>query len=194
MRNKSLLAVPLIAALAACTATIPPVEATRFHLSQPIPAGGVSLAPLPGVDGESLEYRTYAAAVSRELARLGYAEGGRADYTAEIGYFRDTRERIARRSPVTIGIGGASFGRRSGFGLGGSFGLGGGGRSRADVVSHLEVRMKRRGDNRPVWEGRAQTVAPRNAPAAQPGLAADKLARALFADFPGESGRTIEVP
>ena len=45
-----------------------------------------------------------------------------------------------------------------------------------------------------VWEGRAQTEAPGNAPAAQPGLAADKLARALFQDFPGESGRTITVP
>jgi hypothetical protein len=45
-----------------------------------------------------------------------------------------------------------------------------------------------------VWEGRAETQAPANAPAAQPGLAADKLASALFKDFPGESGRTITVP
>ena len=32
------------------------------------------------------------------------------------------------------------------------------------------------------------------APAAQPSLAAAKLADALFKDFPGESGRTISVP
>lgn len=187
--------VPLFAAVAlgACTATIPPVEVTRFHLNQPIPGGSVSIAPLPGVDADSLEFRTYATAVSRELARLGYVEGPKSDYAAEIGFFRDTRERAARRSPVTIGIGGGSFGRGGGIGLGGSFGLGGGG-SKADIISHLEVRLKRKGDSRPVWEGRAQTIAPQNAPAAQPGLAADKLARALFADFPGESGRTIEVP
>ena len=49
-------------------------------------------------------------------------------------------------------------------------------------------------DGAVVWEGRAQTEAPGNAPSAQPGLAADKLARALFQDFPGESGRTITVP
>lgn len=192
MRITPLFAAPALA-LGACTATIPPVEVTRFHLNQPIPSGSVSVAALPGVETDSLEFRTYAAAVSRELARLGYAEGPRSEYTAEIGYFRDTRERIARRSPITIGIGGGSFGGGGGIGLGGSFGIGGGG-SRADVLSHLEVRLKRKGDSRPVWEGRAQTIAPQNAPAAQPGLAADKLARALFADFPGESGRTIEVP
>ena len=35
---------------------------------------------------------------------------------------------------------------------------------------------------------------PAKAPAAQPSLAAAKLADALFKDFPGESGRTISVP
>jgi hypothetical protein len=54
--------------------------------------------------------------------------------------------------------------------------------------------MKRASDDLVVWEGRAQTEAPNTAPAAQPGLAADKLARALFQDFPGESGRTITIP
>ena len=45
-----------------------------------------------------------------------------------------------------------------------------------------------------VWEGPATTVARINSPAAQPGLAAEKLANALFADFPGESDKTIMVP
>lgn len=193
MRIKSLLVVPLLAALGACVATIPPVEVTRFHLNQPIPPGTVATAALPGLDPTGLEFRTYAFAVERQLGRLGFAVGDKSEYIAEIGYFRDTRERVASRSPVTIGIGGGSFGRGGGIGIGTSFGVGGGG-SRADIVSHLEVRLKRRGDARPLWEGRAQTVAPQNAPAAQPGLAADKLAVALFADFPGESGRTIEVP
>jgi hypothetical protein len=56
------------------------------------------------------------------------------------------------------------------------------------------VRIKRKADGVIVWEGRAQTEAPSNAPAAQPGLAADKLSRALFSGFPGESGKTIRVP
>lgn len=45
-----------------------------------------------------------------------------------------------------------------------------------------------------VWDGTATTTARVNSPAAQPGLAAEKLADALFADFPGESGRTITIP
>lgn len=31
-------------------------------------------------------------------------------------------------------------------------------------------------------------------PAAQPGIAAAKLAEALFKDFPGVNGETIEIP
>jgi hypothetical protein len=45
-----------------------------------------------------------------------------------------------------------------------------------------------------VWDGRAQTTARTNSPAIQPGLAAQKLADALFSGFPGDSGKTITVP
>ncbi len=44
-----------------------------------------------------------------------------------------------------------------------------------------------------LWEGRAIAAVPVKAPASQPGLAAAKLADALFKDFPGKSGRTISV-
>lgn len=185
----------LIAAslLSACASSIPPVEVTRFHLEQGIAPGAVSVAAQPGEDGGSIEFRTYALAVSRELGRLGFADAPSGAYVAEIAHFRDTRERLARRSPVSIGIGGGSFGRNVGVGLGTTFGIGGS-RNRDVVVSQLEVRLKRRSDATVVWEGRAETEAAAGAPAAQPGLAAEKLARALFDDFPGESGRTIRVP
>ena len=48
----------------------------------------------------------------------------------------------------------------------------------------------RRVDQSPVWEGHARTVAGRSVPE---GDVAEKLARALFTGFPGESGRTISV-
>lgn len=179
--------------LPACAATIPPVEVTRFHVSEAIAPGATMTGPVTGQDGSSIEFRTYALAVSRELARLGFAEGTKAAYTAEIGYARESRERLAPRSPVTIGIGGGTFGRHLGVGLGTSFGVGGD-NSKQVVVSRLDVQLKRASDGAVVWEGRAQTEAPSNAPAAQPGLAADKLARALFSGFPGESGKTITVP
>lgn len=179
--------------LPACAATIPPVEVTRFHVSEAIAPGATMTSPVTGQDGSSIEFRTYALAVSRELARLGFAEGTKAAYTAEISYARESRERLAPRSPVTIGIGGGTFGRHLGVGLGTSFGVGGD-NSKQVIVSRLDVQLKRASDGAVVWEGRAQTEAPSNAPAAQPGLAADKLARALFSGFPGESGKTITVP
>jgi Domain of unknown function (DUF4136) len=181
--------------LAGCTATIPPVEVTRFHLGQPIPAGNVSIVPVAGGDSQALEFRTYAAAVARELARLGYTEATTAQtpLIAEVEFSRGTRTDFERRSPVTIGIGGGSYGGGLGVGIGTSFGVGGN-KSRETVITRLSVRMKTRLDGKPVWEGRAETQAPANAPSAQPGLAADKLAAALFKDFPGRSGETITVP
>ena len=56
------------------------------------------------------------------------------------------------------------------------------------------VQIRNRADKSVIWEGRAETEAPASAPAAQPGLAADKLAAALFKDFPGVSGQTVRVP
>lgn len=193
MRMHRIAPVAALLVLPACTAKLPPVEVTRFHVSEAIAPGAVVTGPIAGTDGGTMEFRTYALAVSRELARVGFAEGANAPYTAEIGYSRDARERLAKRSPVTIGIGGGSFGSHVGVGLGTSFGLGGD-KSKQDIVSRLEVRLKRNADGAVVWEGRAQTEAPSNAPAAQPGLAADKLSRALFDGFPGESGKTITVP
>jgi hypothetical protein len=181
--------------LAACTASIPPVEVTRFHLGQVIPAGNVAIVPVVGGDSQTLEFRTYAAAVARELARLGYTEAATAltPLIAEVDFSRGTRTDFARRSPVTIGVGGGSYGGGLGIGIGTSFGVGGN-RSRETVLTRLSVRLKTRSDGKPVWEGRAETQAPAGAPSAQPGLAADKLATALFKGFPGRSGETITIP
>lgn len=193
MRIRIFAPLAALSLLPACAATIPPVEVTRFHVNEAIAPGTIATAPIAGQDGGTIEFRTYAIAVSRELAKLGFAEGQKSAYLVEIGYSRDTRAQLAKRSPVTIGIGGGSFGSHVGVGVGTSFGMGGGG-SRNIVISRLEVRIKRKTDSAVVWEGRAQTEAPSNAPAAQPGLAAEKLATALFSGFPGESGKTISVP
>ena len=175
--------------LPACTAKLPPVEVTRFHVNETIAPGTIAIAPMDDIEANSIEFRTYAIAVSRELTRLGFSEGANPAYSAEVGYSREARDRLSKASPVTIGIGGGSFGRHVGVGLGI-----GGDNSRKMIISRLEVRLKRSVNGTVVWEGRAQTEAPSNAPAAQSGLAADKLSRALFAGFPGESGKTVAVP
>ncbi|MBA3897000.1 MAG: DUF4136 domain-containing protein [Sphingomonadaceae bacterium] len=187
-------------ALGGCAASIPPVDVTRFHLGQDIARGAIAPAPEIAGNTSGLERATYDAAVSRELERIGFPPARdftAARYTFTTEVTRDARERLARRSPVTIGIGGGSFGGgySGGFGggVGASFGIGGD-RSRATVVTRLSVQIRERATGAVVWEGRAETAAPDRAPAAQPALAAEKLAAALFRDFPGESGRTISVP
>lgn len=184
--------------LAGCATTVAPVEVTRFHLGEPIARGTVMVMPL-GDGDPSLEYRSYAAAVEQELARAGYSVAQAnlgTEFIADVGFMRANRVAPRDRSPVSIGLGGGGFsgGRRSGFGLGGGLSLGlGGGNSGDIVVSELSVRIKRRQGDDVIWEGRAQTEARGSNPATQPGIAAEKLARALFAGFPGRSGETITV-
>ena len=176
--------------LGGCAASVPPVQVTRFHLPGDIARGPIA----PVVTSNSLERGIYDAAVARELGRLGFPAGDTAArYTFSTEVTRDTRAALAKRSPVTIGIGGGTGGYGGGVGLGASFGLGGN-RSGQTVITRLSVQIRERGGNGVVWEGRAETEAPSNAAASQPGLAADKLASALFRDFPGVSGRTISVP
>jgi Domain of unknown function (DUF4136) len=188
-------AVFLACSLVGCAATIPPVEVTRFHSSVPMTPAGIAIAPLGGGDPQGLEFRIYAAAVAKQLGTLGFAETSDAKppYIVELDYSRGTRTDFAKRPPVTVGVGAGTGGGGIGIGLGTSFGIGGGG-TRETVLTRLSVRIKTRADGKVIWEGRADTASPARAPAAQPGLAAEKLARGLFKDFPGVSGSTITVP
>ena len=187
-------ALVLLLGAAGCTTPTAPVEVTRFHLGAPVTRGTVMVEPQPGTDAGSLEYRAYIAAVERELSRNGYRIAAeRSDFTAVVGYSRGIRPSgQGRRSPVSIGIGGGGGGGGVGLGLGLGFGVGGG-RGGDVIATQLRVQIKQRGSGEVVWEGRAQTEARENAPAAQPGPAADRLAAGLFKGFPGESGRTISV-
>ncbi len=181
--------------LGGCVASIPPVEVTRFHLGQAIAPGAVVIEPLAKADSDSLEFRAFAAAVAKSMIGAGFISGEdpKSPWIVAMEVTRSTREALRKRSPVTIGIGGSTGGYGSGIGLGASFGVGGSS-ARETVSTRLLVRLMKRGDRSVVWEGRADATAPANAPAAQPGLAAEKLASALFKDFPGESGKTVTVP
>lgn len=177
---------PLLLGLAGCVAAIPPVQVTRFHIAGAPAAGPVAVEAGDKMSGDSLEFRTYAAAVQRELVRQGYGTQGPAVYRVTVQQTQSQRA-VTAQSPVSIGLGGAvELGLRPDLGMGGS--------NRIWIHTRLAVQMKRAADGVVVWEGRAETEAQQNAPASQPGLAADKLARALFQGFPGESGRTITVP
>lgn len=186
------LALGAMLALGGCAASLPPVEVTRFHLNQPIAPGTVAIDS-PGSFNTSLEFQTYAGAVGGEFRRLGFGPGeiGSSDYVASINVIRDTRAALVGRSPFSVGVGGGTGGYRSGVGVGLGFSFGG--KPKDTVITQLAVQLKKRAGGDVVWEGRAETEAKENAPAAQPGIAAGKLAEALFRDFPGQSGHTISV-
>lgn len=190
----SLLLAPAV--LAGCQTAVPPVEVTRFHMGDQTGRGTIAVQPLTLSDDTSIEYRTYAAAVGRELQRLGFSEvaGTGSQYIASVHYLRGVRDRLAGgRSPVSVGVGGSTGSYGSGVGVGVGIGIDLSGPPKPVVTTQLGVQIKRRSDMSVIWEGRAITEAREGSPAAQPGMAASKLATALFGDFPGVSGQTIRV-
>lgn len=196
MKNTRLLPLLAISLLTACVVPTGPVEVTRFNRVADGVAYGtgsfnVRLAGESASD-QPLAGAPYLAAVAREMQRVGYLDKGSAsDVTAEVR-FGSTTIRPERRSPVSVGVGGSTGSYGSGLGVGLGINLGGG-RS-AQVETTLAVRILRRGDQMVIWEGTAVQSAKAGSPAAQPGIAASKLAEALFKDFPGVSGETIRVP
>jgi hypothetical protein len=170
-------------------------EVTRFHLGQPIARSTIAIEAANGSLTGSPEFRTYADAVGRQLTRLGWTvvtTVGQSEEVAIVDVRQGMREGPPRRPPVTIGIGGGTGGYHGGVGGGASFGVGGGG-PRALASTSLEVRLKRRSDGSVIWEGRGHSDVPARSPYAQPAAAVERLADAMFRDFPGESGRTITI-
>lgn len=186
-------------ALSACVAPVGPVEVTRFHAEDTtrIGRGTISVEPAPG-QSDDLQFRTYAAAVARELTRVGYTQASSGQATArqvalltlETQTFKPER----RRGPVSVGVGGATGNYGSGAGLGLSFDLSG--PPKDQVATRIFVSIRERSappTATALWEGRAVFGVRADSPLAQAPLGAAKLAEALFKDFPGRSGETIQV-
>jgi hypothetical protein len=175
--------------------TLPSV--TRFHLGQPIARAVIAIEPSDPADVNSPEFDAVADAVSRELTRLGWTvdkHNARSEQVAIVSVAQESR--IApRRSGLSIGIGGGggSYGRHGGVGVGGGVTVPVGRRADQLVATHLAVRIQRRSDATVAWEGRADYEARAGTPDASKAGAANRLAAAMFRDFPGESGRTIRV-
>ena len=174
-----------------------PPSVTRFHLGQPIARAVIAVEPADPADANSLEFDAIADAVGRELTRLGWTVqkgNARSEQVAVVSVSQESR--IApRRSGFSVGIGGgtASYGRRSAVGVGGGVNIPVGRTSNELVATQLAVRIQRRSDATVAWEGRADYEARAGTPDAARAAAANRLAAALFRDFPGESGRTIRV-
>lgn len=193
--NTSLSAVVGLALLSGCAAQTGPVEVTRFHTAQvaPLARGTISVFAAPGIDPQSLEYRTYAAAVARELQRLGYQPmvAGTGSQIATLSFDRESFRPGREGSPVSVGVGGSTGSYGSGVGVG--IGLDLSGPPPEQVMTRLSVSIRDRETREVVWEGRARFDAKAGSPLASTQLGAAKMAEALFKGFPGQSGETIYV-
>lgn len=200
-------AVTLLAAMAialpvaGCVSPAGPVEAVRFvspDRASELGRGAIRVVAGEGMDSNSLEYRSYAAAVERELERIGYQVlpvGARDGADIQTATVRVERSVLAptggERNPVSVGIGGGTGGFGSGVGVG--IGINLGGRPKGEVVTEMFANI-RAGDGTVLWEGRASVEAREGSPMAETQLNATKLAQGMFTGFPGESGATISVP
>lgn len=177
-----------LAVLAACGSTSERrgsaqsgLEVTRFHLGGVVASGEVVLEPrFVNPIAPASSFGVDAAAVATELRRLGFTTGDRpgSEFIATVDVAAGTPVQLAARAParsqaapttpVTPGVAASTANQ-----------------------AQLHVELKRRSDGSTVWEGRARE--PLAAGAAVSPALVQRLASALFRDFPGESGRTIRV-
>lgn len=180
--------------LSGCVTPVGPVQVTRFHTGEAglLGKGGISVEPAPGSDASSLEWQTYRGAVMHELQHIGYSEApaGRGGQVALMRISR-TSQPLDGSSPVSGGVGGSTGSYGTGVGVGVGINLSP--RPKAQVDTELAVSIRERASGKVLWEGRAQFTVGSGSPLATTALAAPKMSQALFFDFPGNSGETIEV-
>jgi hypothetical protein len=189
-------AIAVIAGLSGCATPVGPVEVTRFHAPElaTLGKGTIAVEPAPGADGNSLEFKSYSAAVARQLTLLGYNEAAAGNTSTQVATLRVDRQTWRperQRGPVSVGVGGSTGSYGSGIGVG--IGLDLSGPPPAQTQTTLGVTIKDRASGKALWEGKAEFVVKASSPLATTQLGAAKMAEALFGGFPGTSGETIEV-
>lgn len=196
--NKTAILFAGIAALtlSACATAPGPVEVTRFVAPDRVAAlgqGTIFVESTPGQDADSLALVPYKSAIAAQLQSLGYNETARGDATqiASVSVERYVLSAGGRRSPVSVGVGGRTGSYGSGVGLGVGINLGGGERDQVGTELAVTIRDAASGDA--LWEGRAEFRVDDNSPLAQSEANAQTLAAALFSEFPGNNGETVEV-
>ncbi len=169
----------LTASLVACTSTsgggsaAGGTQVTATPLGQPIARGQIAIEAFDPADANMPEFSGYAAAVGRELTRLGWTVVNTVGQSEQVALL-DVQQ--GSRASLSGHLGGAAPAGAS-----------------AGNATLLEVRIRRRSDGTVVWEGGAIADASAASAPAQRTAAVDRLAAALFRDFPGISGRTIRA-
>src|SRR5690349_2608919 len=107
MKTLALLAPLALLAGCATPAYVSPVQVTRFtdDAGNTLGRGPIAVVAAPGAEN-TFESAAFQAAVSDELAQLGYiVTGDMAQQVAEVSVQRFV-EHAGRRSPVDVGVGG----------------------------------------------------------------------------------------
>ena len=194
MRAASATLVAVALALGACSTT-PTANVLRFHQNQPMSRGTVYIRPANPQMASSLEFQQQANAVGAELRRQGFepvSSPQAAQFTAVVDV--QTTERIGppRQSGVSIGIGGGFSTGNVGVGTSVNVPVGGQPSPSVATTTTLSVSLVQNPGNQAVWEGRASLD---TQPGGQRGTSLTPvLATALFTDFPGPAGQTVQVP
>lgn len=196
MKAPLALAMASALSLAACTTPSGPVEVTRFVAPDRVTelgSGPIFVESAPGGESDSLALAPYKAAVAEELRRLGYSESDRAGagQIARVSLVRYVVGSGGKRSPVSVGVGGSTGSYGSGVGLGIGINLGGGVKDR--LGTELSVAITDAASGTSLWEGRADFQPPEDSPLARGTANAQTVTSALFREFPGNNGETIEV-
>ena len=198
MKISTIMLLAVSATLSACVAgpSVSPVEITRFHQSAAVTqlgTGTIFIETAPGDDADPQETATFKSAIAAELAELGYREvpRGEASQIAQVRVGRYIAQEAQRRNPVSVGGGGSVGGYGSGVGLGIGINLGGG--KREMIGTDLGVVIRDAGSSEVIWEGRASVSVSDNSQFADSSANASVVADALFSEFPGNNGETVEV-
>ena len=182
---------PIAVAGCATTPYTGPVQVTRFHDEAAVAhigQGTIFIESAAGQEEQSLELAPY-------KSRLGYQEASRdaADYVAQVrlGRYASTSEG-SRRGPVNVGVGGSTGSYGSGVGLGVGINLGGG-KSRERLGTDLGVMIRGKDSGKTLWEGRANLEISPGSHLESANANASAISEALFREFPGNNGETVEV-
>jgi len=157
--------------------------------------GEIFIASAPGTDKDSLELDPFKAAIARELVQLGYTEANseKAIFVAQVSVESSHTGGNGRSNgPVSVGGSASTGSYGSGVALGVSVNLDGGG-SRNRVGRELRVMIRNSRTAQTIWEGRARFAVSTSSELAAPGRSATILAQALFSEYPGNNGETVEV-
>ena len=193
------LPVLLAAGLSACAPSFK-ADVSRFATTLPAPQGQTFavVAEDPKLAG-GLEFGMYADLVGDELERLGYTEAAspsdatllvRFDYGVDNGRERVRTTGTAFHDPFW-GPWGRGYGFRRGyaFGFHDPFLAGPEVRSYTVYVSDIDVKIDSTASGERLFEGRAQAASRTN----RLQTLVPNLVDALFTDFPGNSGETLQI-